>query len=267
MHLSNSRHPGIRASRASEFLTLTPDRRYDSDFRTLRHLVDRSAFGEVTECEIHYDMDFPFWMSSWKDPGWSPGEGILYGLGSHSIDQALLLFGPPASVTGFYRALRGVESKTDDTFTVILQYSGERKNLFVTIKTSVVNTMQYPLKYFVRGYDGSFVKYGDDKQEVKVFDGQTSATPGFGVEPEATYGLLTTKEKFDDSQSFDDTSKKWVGKFPSLRGEYASFYTDLVKAIRGEAPLEVKPEQSRDGIRIIELARESADKGCTLPFN
>ena len=191
----------------------------------------------------------------------------MFGLGSHTIDQALLLFGRPTSVTAFYRSLRGIESKTDDTFTIILQYSGAQKNLFVTVKTSVVATMQYPLKFFVRGYDGTFIKYGDDKQESQVAAGQTTATPGFGVEPEDTYGLLTTKEKVHGSQTLDSGSEKWVGKFPSLKGEYTKFYTDLVKTIRGQGELIVKPEHSRDGIRVIEIARESAEKGCTLPFD
>lgn len=244
------------------------DRRYDSDFRTLQRLVEQSAFGKITECEIHYDFDFPAWLSRSSSPDYSPGDGMMFGIGSHTLDQALLLFGTPTSVTGFYCSLRGgIESKSDDTFTVILQYSGEKKNLFVTVKTSVVAIMQYPLKFFVRGYDGSFIKYGDDKQESQIMSGQTTATPGFGVEPEATWGLLTTKEKFHDSQVRDDGSGRWVGKFPSLKGDYSDFYVDLVKAIRGEAEVKVTPEHARKGIRVIEIARESAEKGCTLPFN
>jgi len=249
-----------------KILTIFQNRRYDSDFQTLRHLVQNNAFGEITECEMHYDVDFPLWMQSWKSPGYRPGDGMMFGLGSHTIDQALLLFGRPSSVIGFYRSLRGIESKTDDTFTIVLQYSGEKRNLVVTVKTSVVTTMQYPLKYFIRGYDGSFMKYGDDKQEVQTFAGQTPATPGFGVEPEATWGLLTTKTKFHEYQEKDDRTGYYVGRFPSLKGEYSKYYTDLVKAIRGQEDLYVKPELARDGIRIIELARESAEKGVTFPF-
>ncbi|KAH8809178.1 hypothetical protein F5884DRAFT_396414 [Xylogone sp. PMI_703] len=254
------------AKHTDKILTVFQNRRYDSDFRTLRHLVQQKAFGKITECEIHYDVDFPPWMQSWKSPDYNPGNGMMFGLGSHTVDQALLLFGRPSSVTGFYRALRGIESKTDDAFTMILQYSGEQKNLIVTIKTSVVTTMQYPLKYFIRGYDGSFLKFGDDKQEVQTFAGQTPLTPGFGVEPEATWGLLTTKSKIHENQEKDERTGHYVGKFPSLKGEYTKYYTDLVKAIRGEQELYVKPELARDGIRIIELARESAEKGVTLPF-
>lgn len=192
---------------------------------------------------------------------------MMFGLGSHTLDQALVLFGRPSNITGFYRSLRGIESEVDDAFTILLQYEGEQKNLLVTVKTSVVSTMQYPLKFFVRGYDGSFVKFGDDKQESQISKGMMAEAEGFGVEPEATYGLLTTKKKFDESQKMDEVCGNWVGKFPSLKGDYVGFYRDLVAAIRGEAEVVVRPEVSRDGIRIIELARESAEKGCTLPFN
>lgn len=189
---------------------------------------------------------------------------MMFGLGSHTIDQALVLFGPPTSVTGFYRSLRGVESPIDDSFTIILQYSGAQKNLLVTVKTSVVATMQYPLKYFIRGYDGTFIKYGDDRQESFISEGKTTSSPGFGFEPEAMHGLLTTKKQFNTGQV--EESGNWVGKFPSLKGDYCGFYVDLVKAIRGEAELKVSPGLPRDGIRMIELARESADRGSTLPF-
>ena len=190
----------------------------------------------------------------------------MFGLGSHTVDQALCLFGRPSSVTGFYRSLRGVESKTDDTFTIILQY--KEKNLFVTVKTTVVSPMEQPLKYFIRGYDGSFIKYGEDMQESQHAGGLTDATDSkFGVEPKETYGLLVTKEKVHDDQTKDEASGRYVGKYPSARGDYVGFYKDLVAAIQGKGELKVKPEQSRDGIRVIELARESAEKGATVPFS
>jgi predicted dehydrogenase len=227
--------------------------------------VSRKAFGEITECEIHYDFDFPFWMKSWNDPTYTPGKGMLFGIGSHTIDQALVLFGRPATITGFYRSLRGIESAVDDAFTVILQYGGDKKNLVVTVKTSVVCVMQHPMKFFIRGYDGSFVKYGEDRQESQVFNGIKATDEGFGVENEDTYGLLTTKGKVDECQK--EESGRWVGKFPSLTGSYVAYYEDLVKTLRGETELVVKPETARDGLRIIEIARESAEKGCTLPFS
>ncbi|KAG4435161.1 hypothetical protein IFR05_009361 [Cadophora sp. M221] len=83
----------IAASQKSgKILTVFQSLRYDSDFLTLRDLVFRSVFGNLTEVEIHYDFDFPTWIASWTSPKCSPGQEMLFGLGSHTIDQALTLF-------------------------------------------------------------------------------------------------------------------------------------------------------------------------------
>ncbi|KAH7403074.1 hypothetical protein BKA64DRAFT_721890 [Cadophora sp. MPI-SDFR-AT-0126] len=211
------------AKKFGKILTVYQKHRYDSDSRTLQHLAQSSAFGQITECEIYYDFDFPTWISGWTSSSYTPGSGMMFGLGSHTIDQALELFGLPSGVTGFYRSLRGVESKTDDSFTIILQHGDEKKNLLVMIKTSVVATMHLPLKFLVGGYVGSFVKFGDDKQESQIAARLTTASPGFGVESEMSYGLLMTKEKVCEEQSLDDGCGKWVGKFPSLRESYEDF--------------------------------------------
>jgi len=79
-------------------------------------------------------------------------------LGSHTLDQAVCLFGQPASVTAFLRANRGAESEVDDTFTVILQYGGDKKNLLVTVKTAIVTHMKDQLKFWVRGTEGTYLK-------------------------------------------------------------------------------------------------------------
>ncbi|KAL5329452.1 hypothetical protein ACEPPN_002964 [Leptodophora sp. 'Broadleaf-Isolate-01'] len=172
----------IAASRKSgKILTVFQNRRYDSDFLTLQDLVSKSVFGNLTEVEIHYDFDFPTWIASWTSPKYSPGQGMLFGLGSHTIDRALTLFGLPSSVMAFHRSLRGIESK--------------RKNLLVTIKTNIVATMQKLLKFLVWVYDGSFVKFGDNKQESQIAAGLAPSSPNFGVEEESTWGLLTTKTK------------------------------------------------------------------------
>lgn len=87
---------------------------------------------------------------------------MLFGLGSHSLDQALALFGRPQRVSAFLRSLRGGESDAetivDDTFTVILEYSGEQKDLLVTVKTSIVSPMETQITTFARGTQVSFLK-------------------------------------------------------------------------------------------------------------
>lgn len=78
--------------------------------------------------------------------------------GTHSLDQALVLFGRPKSVTGFFRVQRDAESEVEDSFTIILQYDGAQKDLLVTVKTAVVTPMDQQLKQLVRGTKGSFIK-------------------------------------------------------------------------------------------------------------
>jgi len=212
-------------------------------------------------------MESPSWISGWTAPEYTPGEGMMFGLGTHSIDQALKLFGKPRSVTAFLRSLRGVQSEVDDTFTIILQYVGNQKDLLVSIKTTVVSPMAQQLKALVRGTKGSFMKFGTDAQEAHAIAGIPATDPGFGVEDTALHGLLSTTHKFDSScQSQEPLTKKYVGKYPTITGRYLGFYENLVDALEGRAELQVKPEQSRDGIRVIELARESHQQGTTVEW-
>lgn len=150
-------------------LTVFQNRRYDSDFRTLRQVLDSGKLGDVTEFQNHYDVDSPEWVLKWTSPDLEPGEGMLYGLGTHNLDQTLLLYGKPKSVTAFTRALRR-ESKTDDSFTVVMQYEGKQKNLICTVKTTIVSTlpMEKQLKFMVRGRDGTFIKVSHPKRLARI---------------------------------------------------------------------------------------------------
>lgn len=232
--------------------------------QTLMKLHASKCLGEITEAEIHYDLDLPFWMAHMNDPGWKPGDGMNFGIGCHSLDQALYLFGRPKSITAFYRTLRGVKSESEDTFTMILQYANSP--LIVHVKTHVRSTMRYPLKYFVRGNDGTFIKFGDDRQEDQItIENMKPGDPGFGVEPEEMWGELTTRTQYSDTQ--EKKGELWIGKIKSEVSSISNYYDDVARAIRGEIDPVVKPETSRDGIRLIELARQSAEQGVTLPFD
>ncbi|KAH7409056.1 hypothetical protein BKA64DRAFT_732033 [Cadophora sp. MPI-SDFR-AT-0126] len=241
------------AKGTGKILTTFQNRRYDGDFMTLKELVTKNALGKLPT------------MAAKK---YTPGEGHMFGIGSHSIDQALVLFGRPKSVTAFLRDLRGADSEIEDTFTIILQYESK---LLVTIKTTVKTCMEEQLHYFFRGTEGTYIKYGSDAQERGVFSGIPATDPDFGVEDEGLYGELTTYKKFHEGQ-VDKGKKvmwqraKWVGKYPTIRGWIRGYYEDVVKAIRG-GELVVDPQDSRDGIRVMELARMSHEKGVTVDWS
>lgn len=138
----------------------------------MEQLVSKEALGSITEAEIHYDIENPPWIKSLTAKEYVPGDGLLYGLGrykvavshnvlsnhskgSHTLDQALVLFGRPKCVTAFLRVLRGIDSEVDDTFTVILQYESA---LLVTVKTTIISCLQQGFKYLIRGTGGSYIK-------------------------------------------------------------------------------------------------------------
>lgn len=81
-------------------------------------------------------------------------------------------------------------------------------------------------------------------------------------------GILTTYKEFDAKyQTLDPETKKYTGKYPTVRGRWMGLYENVADAINGKAQLEVKATQSRDGIRVLELARKSHNEGVTVPWS
>ena len=96
----------------------------------------------------------------------------------------------------------------------------------------------------------------------------TYKDPKFGVNPVDEYGTLVTYEEFDkENQKYDQILKKYIGKYPTLNGFNQGYYESLADSIRRGAPLKVDPVTSRDGIRMMELARESHNTGRTVPWS
>lgn len=72
-------------------------------------------------------------------------------------------------MTGFFRTQRDIESEVEDSFTIILQYGGSRKDLLVTVKTSVTTPMAKQLKQLVRGTKGSFIKVSKTRSNTMIY--------------------------------------------------------------------------------------------------
>ena len=111
-------------------------------------------------------------------------------------------------------------------------------------------------------------QYGDDIQERQTISGMSYDDPQFGINLESEYGTLTTYAEFDHkNQKYDENTKKYAGKYPTLDGYGRGYYESLAKTIRGGEPFDVNPQTSRDGIRLMELARESHSKGQTVAWS
>jgi predicted dehydrogenase len=228
-------------------VTVYQDRRWDGGFLTIKKLVQSGALGAVAEYEARFDR---FRLDSkpeaWREQENFPGAGVLWDLGPHLIDGALVLFGEPATV--FASALRQREtSRIDDAFDVIMQYP----RLRATLRARIIAYAPGP-NTLLHGTGGSFIKYGMDPQE------EILRSPNYpdGKDWGADWG--------------EDVEKNWgtltrVGREPERvkteRGDYRGFYANVRDAIEKKSPLDVTPEQALRTMRGILLAHKSSREG------
>lgn len=237
------------AKQQNKILSVHHNRRYDSDFKTIEKLLKANVLGRLVEFESHYDR-FRNYLKpgAWREKD-EPGAGILYDLGSHLIDQPLVLFGAPQAIMADIRVQRE-GTKATDNFELVLHYP----NLKVTLKAGMLVSQPLP-RYILLGDKGSFVKYGLDVQEVALKAGLTPHTKtDWGIEPESVWGNLVTEVN----------GVNFSGKIKSESGDYRGYYANIYDAIVDNKALDVSGEHARNIIRVIELAIKSSDERRTL---
>jgi scyllo-inositol 2-dehydrogenase (NADP+) len=230
------------AKRKNKLLTVFQNRRWDGDFLTVKKVIENGWVGKIAEFELHYDRYRNYIeANTWKEEQ-GPGSGILYNLGSHMLDQVLVLFGMPIEVD----ARVGVQrpgGKVEDFYDIRMQY----RDFQAVVKSSYLVREATP-RYMLHGTEGSFIKYGIDPQEQALKDGKIPGSPGWGVDPKELWGKLNTSL----------SGLHVEGLIETIPGNYSSFYRNVHDAIRKGDSLSVKPEESRDGIRLIEACYESS---------
>jgi len=231
-------------------LSVFQNRRWDGDFLTVQQILGQKLVGRLVDYESRFDRYRPkVKVGAWREKP-EPGSGLLYDIGAHLIDQAVLLFGPPEGIYAETHKLRdGAESV--DNFQVHLEYPG----LKVVLKAGVLVCEPSP-RFVLHGPEGSYVKYGLDPQEDALKQGRVPGEPGWGAEPESSWGTLT--------RCMFEPGRK---TYPTLPGCYQEYYRNVYGAIRGKEELAVKPEQSREVIRLIELAAQSAREKRVMTYN
>jgi scyllo-inositol 2-dehydrogenase (NADP+) len=237
------------------------DRRWDGDFFTVRNILQSGELGRVVEYECRYDrFRVEPKANAWRERPDQPGAGVLFDLGPHVLDQALVLFGVPKAITAAAFCQRQT-SQVDDAFDVCLIYSdsehsGERGGLRAMLRARIVAYAPGP-HFLIHGTRGSFVKYGMDPQEARLRG--ENVPRGFdwgadwGVEAEELWGTLSL-----------------VGepgrKIATERGDYRGFYANVRDAIEKKAPLEVTPEQALRTMRAVVLAHKSSRERRTVEW-
>jgi scyllo-inositol 2-dehydrogenase (NADP+) len=229
------------ANKKNKILSVFQNRRWDGDFLTVQHVVEKKLVGKIVEFEAHYDryrnvVD----SNTWKEEA-KPGVGILYNLGSHMLDQVLVLFGMPTEVD----ARLGIQrpgGKVEDFYDIRLHYDGFQ----VIVKSSYLVREPGP-RYILHGVDGSFVKYGLDPQEQNLKEAKIPGSPGWGQESKEFWGKINSSIH----------GLHVEGTIETLPGNYLSFYQNVYEAIREGKSLAVKHQESVQLIQLIEACQES----------
>jgi predicted dehydrogenase len=241
--------PALLAAEAAGVLfTVYQNRRWDADLLTVRKLIQAGTLGEIRKLESRFERFQP------ESGPPAAGGGLLLDFGSHLFDQALLLFGPAASV---YCEMPVGEVDADgrpvleDRFFAAIRH---RSGVLTHVGGNWVEGAPGP-RFRLTGTEGSYViDKTMEGQEPMLVAGRSPASEGegWGVEPEADWGYLARGEERI--------------AVPTERGRWDTFYPAFAAAVRGEGPLPVDPADSLRALELIDAARASAHTGKITNF-
>lgn len=234
-------------------LTVFQNRRWDNDFLTVRQLLatEPELLGPIIRFESWFMRYRPAPRAdAWRElPDPEEAGGLLYDLGSHLIDQALVLFGPPLRVYAEVDKRRAGALVDDDTFVALQFANGTRAHLWMGVLTRIPGP-----RMRISGLRGSYEKWGLDPQENALQSGMRPGDAGWGLEPQERWGRLST----------DIGKLHFDGPVETLPGSYETFYALLRDALLhgGEPP--VDPAGVVDTLRVIEAAQRSAQNNTIV---
>ncbi|WP_455587013.1 Gfo/Idh/MocA family oxidoreductase [Bacteroides sp.] len=226
-------------------LSVYQNRRWDADFQTVQEIISNGLLGRLVEYESTFARYRNFIKpNTWKETGQSGG-GLTYNLGSHLIDQAILLFGMPEAVFADIDIVR-TDGKVDDYFMIHFLRPTLAPNVKVTLKASYLMREAEP-RFVLHGTLGSFVKHGVDKQEAALLRGEMPDQPHWGEETDEELGLIHT----------EIDRQKICRKYPGIPGNYGGFYQNIYEHLRLGKPLLTGARGILNVIRVIEAAYQS----------
>jgi len=214
------------------------NRRWDSDFASVKKVLASGKLGKLNEMHLRYDRyRNVIGPKAFKEKA-IEASGLLYDLGPHLLDQVISIFGKPLS---FHKVLGKNRKDTlvDDYFTIQLSYP-DSVNVFVTSSMLVVNPQA---AFVLHGVYGSFIKQRADIQEEQLLAGMKLTDDGYGIEPKGKDGLLTT---------IDEDGNKTEEIIPSEIGSYLPLFDAVYDSLIDNKPYPVTRGNVLTQLEIIE---------------
>lgn len=232
-----------KAEETGKLLAVFQNRRWDGDFLTVKKLIAEGRLGRIHRFESTFERWGMPVRDRWQDTTTTDqGAGIAYDLGSHLVDQALQLFGPATVEQAELTTVREGGVSDDDAFISLLHASGVRSHLTMSRAAG-----QTGPRFRVLGDESSYSVDGLDNQEPFLKEQRWPGSDGYGVTPEAEWGLVGTG---------DDLTP-----VPTEAGDYPAFYAGVAASILDGAPAPVDPRDALEVVRIVERAHALAAAG------
>lgn len=222
-------------------LTVYQNRRWDSDFLTVRKLIEDGILGDIRHFESRIERYSPHSLGN------TSGGGVLRDLGSHMVDQALQLFGPALRVYGEL-TYSPEAPEVDHSFFVALTHAN---GVVSHLHGSKLQAAE-PRRFRVTGSAGTYTVDGLDVQEEALLAGRSPRSEGerWGAEDAGNWGWLQRGAQRE--------------RVRSEQGSWPQYYLQLQAALEAGMPPPVTLEQVLLTVRTLDAARESAEKGCVV---
>ncbi|MDI6775360.1 MAG: Gfo/Idh/MocA family oxidoreductase [Verrucomicrobiota bacterium] len=229
------------AKKASKVLTIFQNRRYAQDFLTVRGVIESGVLGRIVHVRIAYHGFSRRW--DWQTLE-KYGGGSLSNAGPHSLDQALVLFGEKKPRVFCLRDRALTLGDADDHAKVILYGPGSP-----TIEIEITAACPYRQDtWLIMGTRGGLTGT-ESSMKWKYFDPETL--------PKRVFSEAPTPDRSYNSETLLCVEKSWTQMEFRMPGE-PEFYLDLYETIRNRRPLQIKPEQVRLQIQVLEQCKKMA---------
>jgi scyllo-inositol 2-dehydrogenase (NADP+) len=227
------------AKQQNRHLLVYQNRRWDSDFLSVKEVIESGRLGQLTEVHLRFDRYKPLLSpKAFKETAGTPASGLVYDLGPHLLDQVIALFGKPLT-SSKVTAMQRDGSEVVDYFNYQFTYPHQ----LVVYVTSGLLVVQPLPSFVVHGTAGSYLKNRSDVQEVQLDKGIKPTDNNYGIEPEGSDGQLIL---------INENNERSVELIPSKQGNYINLFEAVYQTITNGALYPITDEHIAWQIELLE---------------
>lgn len=230
------------AAEKGVLLNVFHNRRQDADVVTAQAVLSSEALGHVHGLDLRLDIDAPDTLELGSEGG------LLRDLGSHVVDQALVLMGPAIKVTARLGSISTPEGETNARFHMVIEHESQAVSRISASKCD--HLISREMRIF--GDRGSYVSNFADVQVIDVFNGvlPRKNPDTWGLESPENWGVLRT-----------DAGEEQV---QCQCGDYTRFYDSFGQAVEENGQGPVPGWQAVEVLKVLDAVVDSDREERTI---